>query len=87
MELKLIKNTKKSLSLTKFSDYSLPQDHHDRTPAFAAPLRLPLDHPLQRVPLHQVDVHDCSLQTVTSARGFCHTLVRYFYDALQVGSE
>jgi len=58
--------------------HSLPQDHHHWPPTPPAPLRLPPDHPLQCVPLHQVHVHDRGLQAAPPLGGFRDTMVKIF---------
>ena len=50
-------------------DHRVPQDHHDRPPEAAAPLRLPADHPVQHFALHQVHVHDRRRQADAPAGG------------------
>ena len=57
------------------SDHRLPQDHHDRPPAPPASVRLPADHPVQRVAIHQVHVHDRGMQAHSPPGSFCDTLV------------
>lgn len=44
-------------------------DHNVWSPASAAPVRLPANRALQRVPVHQVHVHGGSMQAYTSSRG------------------